>query len=242
MPGIYFLILINFFLQAQPNGCERAFIQHNKIKWFWAPAFFGFWLLLYVTISIPACHRLPRPLTIQDEAKHPDQFIAERAENNLRDLVSLGPRVVGSRTNEMAALKLLSEKTHKIKSGTANEIEVDVQVASGSYVHWSMVNMYQSIQNIVVKVSPRGTNSTTWLLVNSHYDSVPAGPGAGDDASMVATMMEVLRVLVNSEKPLKNPVVFLFNGAEENPLQASHAFITQHKWAKYCKYVSRSYY
>ncbi|KAH8316553.1 hypothetical protein KR067_010072 [Drosophila pandora] len=221
--------------EAQPNGCERAFIQHNKIKWFWAPAFFGFWLLLYVTISIPACHRLPRPLTIQDEAKHPDQFIAERAENNLRDLVSLGPRVVGSRTNEMAALKLLSEKTHKIKSGTANEIEVDVQVASGSYVHWSMVNMYQSIQNIVVKVSPRGTNSTTWLLVNSHYDSVPAGPGAGDDASMVATMMEVLRVLVNSEKPLKNPVVFLFNGAEENPLQASHAFITQHKWAKYCK-------
>ncbi|KMY95074.1 endoplasmic reticulum metallopeptidase 1 isoform X1 [Drosophila simulans] len=221
--------------EAQPNGCERAFVQRNKIKWFWAPAFFGFWLLLYVTISIPACHRLPRPLTIQDEEKHPDQFIAERAEKNLRELVSLGPRVVGSRQNEMAALKMLSQKMQKIRSGNANDIEVDVQVASGSYVHWSMVNMYQSIQNIVVKISPKNTNSTTYLLVNSHYDSVPAGPGAGDDGSMVATMMEVLRVLAKSDKPLKNPVVFLFNGAEENPLQASHAFITQHKWAKYCK-------
>nr|XP_036668983.1 endoplasmic reticulum metallopeptidase 1 isoform X2 [Drosophila suzukii] len=221
--------------EAQPNGCERAFVRGNKIKWFWAPAFFGFWLLLYVAISIPASHRLPRPLTIEDEAKHPDQFIAERAENNLRELVSLGPRVVGSRQNEMAALKLLSQKMQKIRSGSANEIEVDVQVASGSYVHWSMVNMYQSIQNIVVKISPKGTNSTTYLLVNSHYDSVPAGPGAGDDASMVATMMEVLRVLAKSDKPLKNPVVFLFNGAEEDGLLGSHAFITQHKWAKYCK-------
>jgi len=188
-----------------------------------------------VAISIPASHRLPRPLTIEDEAKHPDQFIAERAENNLRELVSLGPRVVGSRQNEMAALKLLSQKMQKIRSGSANEIEVDVQVASGSYVHWSMVNMYQSIQNIVVKISPKGSNSTTYLLVNSHYDSVPAGPGAGDDASMVATMMEVLRVLAKSDKPLKNPVVFLFNGAEEDGLLGSHAFITQHKWAKYCK-------
>jgi len=201
----------------------------------WAPAFFGFWLLLYVAISIPASHRLPRPLTIEDEAKHPDQFIAERAENNLRELVSLGPRVVGSRQNEMAALKLLSQKMQKIRSGSANDIEVDVQVASGSYVHWSMVNMYQSIQNIVAKISPKGTNSTTYLLVNSHYDSVPAGPGAGDDASMVATMMEVLRVLAKSDKPLKNPVVFLFNGAEEDGLLGSHAFITQHKWSKYCK-------
>jgi len=191
-----------------------------------------------VAISIPASHRLPRPLTIEDEAKHPDQFIAERAENNLRELVSLGPRVVGSRQNEMAALKLLSQKMQKIRSGSANDIEVDVQVASGSYVHWSMVNMYQSIQNIVVKISPKGSNSTTYLLVNSHYDSVPAGPGAGDDASMVATMMEVLRVLAKSDKPLKNPVVFLFNGAEENPLQASHAFITQHKWARFCKWVT----
>ncbi|XP_043948246.1 endoplasmic reticulum metallopeptidase 1 [Drosophila biarmipes] len=218
-----------------PNGCERTFVQGSKIKSLWAPAFLGFWLLLYVAISIPACHRLPRPLTIQDEAKYPDQFIAERADNNLRELVSLGPRVVGSRQNEMAALKMLSQKMQKIRSASANDIEVDVQVASGSYVHWSMVNMYQSIQNIVVKISPKGSNSTTYLLVNSHYDSVPAGPGAGDDGSMVATMMEVLRVLAKSDKPLKNPVAFLFNGAEEDGLLGSHAFITQHKWAKYCK-------
>ncbi|XP_068145512.1 endoplasmic reticulum metallopeptidase 1 [Drosophila tropicalis] len=221
----------------QPNACERAFIERHKIKWYWAPALFAFWLFLYCAISIPACHQLPRPLTIEEEGKYPERFIAERAEKNLQSLVELGPRVVGSKQNEMGAVKILSTRMNKWRTDSSpiHDIEVDIQVASGAYVHWSMVNMYQSIQNIVVKVSPKGTNSTNYLLVNSHYDSVPAGPGAGDDGAMVANMMEVIRVLGKSKIPLKNPVVFLFNGAEENPLQASHAFITQHKWAKNCK-------
>lgn len=45
-------------------------------------------------------------------------------------------------------------------------------------------------------------------------------------------MLEVLRVLSQQEKRLRHSVVFLFNGAEETPLQAAHGFITQHPWAK----------
>jgi len=180
---------------------------------------------------------LPRPLNIKDEAKNPERFIAERAEINLQSLVALGPRVVGSRENELDAVNVISSRMRTLRAelGSVHDIEIDVQIASGSYVHWEAVNMYQSIQNIVVKVSPKGSKSNTWVLVNSHYDTVPAGPGAGDDGSMVAIMMETIRVLSKSKQALKHPVVFLFNGAEENPLQASHAFITQHKWAKNCK-------
>ncbi|XP_037952372.1 endoplasmic reticulum metallopeptidase 1-like [Teleopsis dalmanni] len=218
-------------------GCKKFFVTQNKIKWQWAPAFLGFWVLLYWSISVPAFHRLPEPLSIKDEIKYPDRFIAERAEINLQNLIELGPRVVGSAANEQGVVKYFMSKMQKLRSEVLStyEIEADVQVASGSYVHWEMVNMYQSIQNFVIKVSPKGTNSTSYLLVNSHYDSVPGGPGAGDDGTMVAIMLETLRVLIKSKQPLRHPVVFLFNGAEENPLQASHAFITQHKWAKNCK-------
>ena len=82
--------------------------------------------------------------------------------------------------------------------------------------------------------SSRGAGAS--LLVSGHFDSALGTPAATDDVANCANMLEVLRSLLHrppSEGALAAPVIFLWNGAEETILQASHGFITQHPWAKH---------
>lgn len=59
--------------------------------------------------------------------------------------------------------------------------------------------------------------------------------GAGDDATMVGVMLEVLRVLAKQENSFKHGIIFLFNGCEETELQGSHAFISTDPWFEKCR-------
>jgi aminopeptidase YwaD len=52
-----------------------------------------------------------------------------------------------------------------------------------------------------------------YLLVGAHYDTVVGSPGANDNASGVAVLLEVARVL--AARPARLPVVFVAFGAEE---------------------------
>ena len=58
-------------------------------------------------------------------------------------------------------------------------------------------------------------------------------------SSSCAVMLEIIRIMVSSSRiHLHNDIIFLFNGAEEVILTASHGFITQHKWAPDVKVIS----
>jgi Zn-dependent M28 family amino/carboxypeptidase len=92
-----------------------------------------------------------------------------------------------------------------------------------------MVTLYRKIQNIVVRLD--GSESTNALMLNCHFDSVPGSPGAGDDGANCAIMLELLSILSTRNTRNRHAIVFVFNGAEETGLRASHGFITQHKWA-----------
>jgi Zn-dependent M28 family amino/carboxypeptidase len=84
----------------------------------------------------------------------------------------------------------------------------------------------------VVKLSPANTETTSSLMMNSHFDTVATSPGGGDSCATVSVLLEVLRKISRMEQPFQHSLVFLLNGAEEFGLFAAHAFITQHKWAK----------
>ncbi|XP_046811999.1 endoplasmic reticulum metallopeptidase 1-like [Lucilia cuprina] len=216
----------------------KIIYNRSKFGWYWAPVFIAFWFLLFYLTVIPSFHYMPDSLLIAEEPNNPGRFIGERAENTLLRLTKIGPKVVGSPANEQSVVAFLLGEISQIRNEARLDlfdIEEDVQIASGNYVLWKMVNCYQSIQNVVVKITPKKSNSTSALLINSHYDTVPGSSGAGDAGMMIVIMLETIRAITKYETELMHPVVFLFNGAEENPLQGSHAFITQHDWAQNVK-------
>lgn len=77
------------------------------------------------------------------------------------------------------------------------------------------------VRNVIAVLGP---SSGKALLVNAHYDSVPVGPGAADDGAGVATLLEVAANLKG--RPLKRPVILLFNEGEELGLVGARAFLS----------------
>ncbi|XP_010891145.2 endoplasmic reticulum metallopeptidase 1 [Esox lucius] len=169
--------------------------------------------------------------------KSTGEFNAVRARKHLERITSVGPRPVGSRENEVLTVNFLLEQIEHIKADSASgphSVTVDVQKPTGSFsidFLGGFTSYYDKVSNIAVRLEPKA-GAQHLMLANCHFDSVANSPGASDDAVSCAVMLEVLHSLANLSTPLRHGVVFLFNGAEENVLQASHGFITQHPWAK----------
>lgn len=167
------------------------------------------------------------------QSLYPQSFIGERAMKNNIEITNVGVKVVGSEINEVMAIEFFHRKIQTIiaEKNPLHDIEFDIQIGSGSFQLDTMTSVYRNIQNFIVKLSPSNATTTNSLLLNTHYDSVPISLGGGDSCTMVSVMLEVLRVMSQYPTQFEHSVIFLFNGAEENGLQASHMFITQHKWA-----------
>nr|XP_017000980.2 endoplasmic reticulum metallopeptidase 1-like [Drosophila takahashii] len=209
-----------------------------KIPWYMAGGFVLFWASLFLAVVVPLFYRLPQANTLEDVGK--GVFIAERAQENLYEFAKIGTKLVGSDGNENKTVQFILNELAKIKANVLEEyfeMEIDHQVAYGSYVRGGAQYQYQGVQNIVVKVTPKGSTSQNYLLVNSHFDSKPTSPSAADAGHMCVTMLEVIRIITTCREKFTHPIIFLFNGSEENSLQASDGFLSLHKWAPFCRVV-----
>jgi len=82
-------------------------------------------------------------------------------------------------------------------------------------------NTCATVENIIARLP--GQLSGPSVLLCAHYDSVFAGPGASDDGTGVASLLEIARV-VRTEKT-RNPVTFLIDDGEEAGLLGAEAFV-----------------
>ena len=79
--------------------------------------------------------------------------------------------------------------------------------------------------NVVATKEATHKSTSQLILVGAHHDSVDEAPGANDDASGTATVLELARVFANA--PTDTDIRFVTFGAEENGLLGSYKFVEE---------------
>jgi len=143
-----------------------------------------------------------------------DQFSAGRALLVLERLLGdQSPHPMGSEANRAVRERLLDELR-------ALGLEVEVQVAE--------VNRLGTCHNLLASWPIESMSEAQPLVLASHYDSVPEGPGAADAGSCVAALLETVRALKQGPPPTR-PFLVLLTDGEELGLVGAREFIREHR-------------
>ncbi|MEP5611368.1 MAG: M28 family peptidase [Cyclobacteriaceae bacterium] len=157
-----------------------------------------------------------RPEVVSRE-HYAEQFSAEKALDHIREIAQV-PHPIGS-VEHRRVLNYLTEKIEKMG--------LDPQIQS-SYMPNGRLNRYDSIHNIVTRIA--GTQSSKAIILIAHYDTTPNTPGASDDGSGVAILLESMNFF--KEARLKNDLIFLLSDAEEYRSMGAKAFVQSHELMK----------
>lgn len=179
------------------------------------PALLATGILLAILASPPGS---PLPGTSDS-----GRFSAERALQHV-NVLAAQPRPIGSASHQAAREHIRSEME-------SLGLRVEDQATTTSYLRASRpgVSRFAYVRNII-GVLPGRDRSADALLLMAHYDSRALTPGAGDDASGTATLLETARALATGTKP-RNDVIFLFTDGEESGLFGAQAFFRDHPLA-----------
>jgi len=171
----------------------------------------GIWLLSVYGQSMPQALGSDAPATA---------FSFARADASLaRVLGPQRPHPVGSA--EAAAVRGRILKELAAMGVPASE---ESAMSCVSEARWHQVNC-ATVTNIVADVWP-GSGKSVQLM--AHSDSVAAGPGAGDDGSSVAALLESIRAL-KARGSAGRPVTALFSDGEEPGLLGASAYVRAQK-------------
>ena len=152
-----------------------------------------------------------------------NQFSAGRATDALSHiLANAKPHPIGSPANDGVRNLVVTELT---RLGYSPEIQTAFECDRSE----TCGTVHNIVARIDGAIGPSGDKSA--VLLTAHYDSVPAGPGASDDGTGVAAVLEIARALKSLPTP-RNSITILIDDGEESGLLGARAFVDSHPWAK----------
>jgi hypothetical protein len=179
---------------------------------------FAVLLFLFIVFVISLCviHLFPPPPVSENAL--PSEFSAARAMRHI-EAIAQKPHPMG--TPEHAVVH-----DYILRQLKAIGLNPSVQNTFAAR-HFGDVVFMGEVENIIARL--RGIESDGAILLMAHYDTVSTSPGAVDNGSGVAVLLEMMRALQSME-PLKNDVIALFTDGEESALLGSQAFVDENAW------------
>ena len=167
-------------------------------------------VVVVLTLALGAVElRPPAPASERAPAA---AFSAARAKA-LLDVIAQRPRPIGSAAHDRARVALVRE---------LKALGLETSVERAPVVSRHDAQLVAVVRDVIARLPGREAALPPVLLV-AHYDSVAAGPGAADDASGVAVVVETVRALAAGPRPARDVLVLLSDG-EEDGLLGSTAF------------------
>lgn len=164
-----------------------------------------------------------------ESAKQTD-FSQETIEKHVEKLSENGPRSIADKESNQKALDYIISELESY--GAVNEdttektayLVQDFVAEDERYQNWYL-------KNVILHIPANADDSTgEAVMFMGHYDSVPMGEGASDDAVACGVMLEAARYYLEKMEDgytIKNDLVFCFVNGEEYGLYGSEAFMKE---------------
>ncbi|RPI33779.1 MAG: M28 family peptidase [Chloroflexota bacterium] len=164
-------------------------------------------LLVLLVFLVPSLAML-FPQRVRPASASADQFSSERAMAHL-PVIAREPHPQGSPAQNRVRDYLAGQLADM-------GLEVEIQRTAG-------------LENVVARL--HGSDPTGAIVILAHYDTVSDSPGAGDNGSAVAALLEIMHALAAGPAP-RNDVIALFDDGEEFPdiYAGTKAFVRVHPW------------
>lgn len=170
-------------------------------------------LVVFIIITGVTMYGYRQPQAISQTE---DGFVTKQVLDHLAE-IAVEPTPVGSEQHKQVRDYLVN-----VLSELGLNPEIQSAYAINPYWRTGAV-----INNVVTRIP--GSESSKAILLVANYDSMPTSPGANANKAAVASVLEIVRVVL-AEAPLKNDLIILFADAGEIGALGALAFAEQHPW------------
>jgi len=143
-------------------------------------------------------------------------FIIEKKQT----MPEVNPKTLASHVHQLAYVLPARISFEENLTPTLNWIEAQLQAFEKndrkSY-RQSYQADEQTFHNIILEFGPKATANDEIIIVGAHYDTAHGYPGADDNGSGVAGLIELARLLSENSKLIRQPIQLIFYTLEEPP-------------------------